>query len=142
MRRHVAPSFLALALATSAAAQAPAPEGKREAPGGGMSQVYLVLLKKGPAWSAEKTDATAKLMEAHLANIRRLWKEKKMIVAGPSGDDGEMRGVFIFDTASREQAQAWADSDPAVKAGRLVPELHSWWIERNALPVAGEYCQK
>jgi uncharacterized protein len=142
MRRHVALSFLVIALATSAAAQAPAPESKREAPGGGMSQVYLVLLKKGPTWSAEKTDATAKLMEAHLANIRRLWTEKKMIVAGPSGDDGDLRGVFVFDTASREEAQAWADSDPAVKAGRLVPELHSWWIERNALPAAGEYCQK
>ena len=143
MRKQIALSFLALALAASASEQAPAAEPSK-APGlpPGMAKVYLVLLKKGPAWTAEKTEATAAIQAGHMANIQRLWKEKKLIVAGPSGDDGDMRGVFVFDTASLDEAKALAASDPAVKAGRLAPEFHSWWVERKALPVAGEYCQK
>ena len=143
MRKQIALSFLALALAASASAQAPAAEPSK-APGlpPGMAKVYLVLLKKGPAWTAEKTEATKAIQAGHMANIERLWKEKKLIVAGPSGDDGDMRGVFVFDTDSLDEAKALTASDPAVKAGRLAPEFHSWWVERKALPVAGEYCQK
>jgi uncharacterized protein YciI/ketosteroid isomerase-like protein len=109
--------------------------------GGGMGQVFLVLLKKGPAWTAERTDRTKAIQEAHMANIMALWKAKKMIVAGPMGDDGDTRGVFVFQAANRAEAQALADSDPAVKAGRLVPEIHSWWVEKRALPEAGAYCR-
>ena len=140
MRRQIEMSFLALALAVPALAQTPA-EPKPAAPPK-MEKVYLVLLKKGPAWTAEKTEATKAIQAGHMANIERLWKEKKLIVAGPGGDDGDMRGVFVFDTDSLDEAKALAASDPAIKAGRLAPEFHSWWVERKALPVAGEYCQK
>jgi uncharacterized protein YciI len=141
MRTSIALSFLAVVSATVASAQtAGAPAAP--APPPSMAKVYLVLLKKGPAWTAEKTEATKAIQAGHMANIERLWKEKKLIVAGPGGDDGDMRGVFVFDTDSLEEAKALAASDPAVKAGRLAPEFHSWWIERKALPVAGEYCQK
>ena len=142
MRKQITVSFLALSLAASVAAQA-APAAPQPAPGvpPGMAKVYLVLLKKGPAWTAEKTEATKAIQAGHMANIERLWKEKKLIVAGPGGDDGDMRGVFVFDTDSLDEAKALTASDPAVKAGRLAPEFHSWWVERKALPV-GEYCQK
>ena len=130
-----------LSLATAAAAQTAETKTAPAAPPA-MAKVYLVLLKKGPAWTAEKTEATKAIQAGHMANIERLWKEKKLIVAGPGGDDGDMRGVFVFDTDSLDEAKALAASDPAVKAGRLAPEFHSWWIERKALPVAGEYCQK
>jgi uncharacterized protein YciI len=140
MRSHIALSFLAVASATVAAAQTPAEA--KPAPPPAMAKVYLVLLKKGPAWTAEKTEATKAIQAGHMANMERLWKERKLIVAGPGGDDGDMRGVFVFDTDSLDEAKALAASDPAIKAGRLAPEFHSWWVERKALPVAGEYCQK
>jgi uncharacterized protein YciI len=129
-----------LAAAASAGAQTPA-ETKPAAPPA-MAKVYLVLLKKGPSWTAEKTEQTKAIQAGHMANIERLWKEKKLIVAGPGGDDSDMRGVFVFDTDSLEEAKALAATDPAIKAGRLAPEFHSWWVERKALPAAGEYCQK
>jgi uncharacterized protein YciI len=108
---------------------------------GKMTTVYLVLLKKGPAWRPGETPELKALMEAHLANIRALWQAKKMIVAGPLGDDGDLRGVFIFQAASLEEAKALAASDPAIKAGRLIPEIHPWWVEKAALPEAGSYCR-
>jgi len=107
----------------------------------GMAVVYMVLLKKGPSWTAQRTPETQAVQEAHMANIRALWAAKKMIVAGPFGDDGDLRGVFIFDVASLEEAKALAATDPAVKAGRLAVEIHPWWVERRALPETGSYCQ-
>ena len=106
-----------------------------------MGTVYLVLLKKGPAWSAEKTPESKAIQEGHLANIGRLWKEGKLAVAGPLGDNGDIRGIFIFQVATLEEAKALTDSDPAIKAGRLVAEIHPWWVDNRALPAAGKYCQ-
>lgn len=109
--------------------------------GGGMGEVFLVLLKKGPAWTAERTDRTKAIQEGHMANIKALWEAKKLIIAGPMGDDGDTRGVFVFQAANRAEAMALAGSDPAIKAGRLVPEIHSWWVEKRGLPEAGAYCR-
>jgi len=120
------------------ATAAPAPAS--DAPN--MGEVFFVLLKKGPAWTAERTDATAAIQAGHMANIKRLWDEKKMIIAGPSGDEtGDLRGIFVFQAATRAEAEALAATDPAIKAGRLVPEVHSWWVEKRALPEAGAYCR-
>lgn len=106
-----------------------------------MGTVYLVLLKKGPAWTAEETSDSRAIQEAHMANIRSMWAAKKLIIAGPMGDNGEIRGIFLFQVAKLEEAQALAESDPAVKAGRLVAEIHPWWVETRALPEAGSYCR-
>jgi uncharacterized protein YciI len=76
-----------------------------------------------------------------MANIRAMWEAKKLIVAGPFGDDGDLRGVFLFQVASLEEAKALAATDPAVKAGRLAVEIHPWWVEKRALPESGSYCQ-
>ena len=121
--------------APSAASPAPRPDG------GGMGEVFLVLLKKGPAWTAEVTEKTKAIQAAHMANIKKMWEEKKLVIAGPDGDDHDMRGVFVFAAKDKAEAQAFAASDPAVEAGRLVPEIHSWWVEKRALPEAGSYCR-
>ena len=106
-----------------------------------MGEVFLVLLKKGPAWTAERTDRTKAIQEAHMANIKAMLEGKKLIIAGPMGDDGDMRGVFVFQAGTLAEAKALAESDPAVQAGRLVAEIHPWWVEKRALPEAGAYCR-
>jgi uncharacterized protein len=106
-----------------------------------MAVVYMVFLKKGPGWTAGETPAHQALQEAHMANIRALWQAGKLVIAGPMGDDGDLRGIFVFDVATLDEAKALAASDPAVKAGRLAAEIHPWWVERRALPEAGKYCQ-
>ena len=127
--------------ATRMAAPAPAAATAAAPPKPDMGKFHLVLLKKGPAWTAERNDQTKAIQEGHMANIDAMRKAKKLVVAGPMGDDGDTRGVFLFDTATREEALALTANDPAVKAGRLVPEIHSWWVEKRALPKAGEYCR-
>jgi uncharacterized protein YciI len=106
-----------------------------------MAVVYMVFLRKAPGWTAGETPEHQALQEAHLANIRALWEARKLVIAGPMGDDGDLRGIFVFDVATLDEAKALVASDPAVKAGRLVAEIHPWWVERRALPEAGRYCQ-
>ncbi|MDQ6652650.1 MAG: YciI family protein [Acidobacteriota bacterium] len=99
-----------------------------------LTTAYLALLTRGPKWTPEKTPATEELQKAHRANIRRLADMKKLVVAGPFGDDGFLRGIFVFRTASLEEARALTATDPAVQAGRLAIDIHPWLVPEGVLP--------
>jgi uncharacterized protein YciI len=99
-----------------------------------MTTAYLGFLKRGEKWTPEKTPATAELQKAHLANINRLAEMKKLVVAGPFGDDGQLRGIFVFKVASLAEAKVLAETDPAVQAGRLAIEMHEWTVPEGILP--------
>lgn len=99
-----------------------------------MTTAYLGFLKRGEKWTPEKTPAIAELQKAHLANIHRLAETKKLVVAGPFGGDGPLRGIFVFKVASIEEARALAETDPAVQAGRLAIEMHPWLVPEGVLP--------
>jgi uncharacterized protein YciI len=99
-----------------------------------MTTYYLGLLKRGSKWSPEETEATVKLQDEHLAYIRHMFEEGELVVAGPFADDGDLRGVFLFRTETLEQAQALAASDPAVKAERLIVDIHPWLVPLGILP--------
>lgn len=99
-----------------------------------MTTAYLGLLTRGAKWTPEKTPATEELQKAHMANIHRLADMKKLVVAGPFGDDGTLRGIFVFRVASLAEAKALAETDPAVKAGRLAIDMHPWLVPEGILP--------
>jgi uncharacterized protein YciI len=99
-----------------------------------LTTAYLGLLTRGAMWTPEKTPATEELQKAHMANINRLAEMKKLVVAGPFGDDGNLRGIFIFKVASLDEAKALAETDPAVIAGRLAIEMHPWLVPEGILP--------
>ena len=96
--------------------------------------VYLAFLVRGEKWTAEKTPQTEEIQKAHLANIGRLAEMKKLVVAGPFGDNGNLRGIFVFRVNSLEEARALTLTDPAVKAGRLALDLHPWLVPEGILP--------
>ncbi len=99
-----------------------------------MTKHHFVLLKRGPKWTAESTPETQKLQIEHLWNIRRMLDSGKMSAAGPLENAGEVAGIFVFATESAEEAKAWAESDPAIKAGRLVVEIHPWLVAKEVWP--------
>lgn len=99
-----------------------------------MTTAYLGLLTRGAKWTPEKTPATEELQKAHIANIIRLADMKKLVVAGPFGDNGTLRGIFVFKVGSLEEAKELAGTDPAVKAGRLAIEMHPWLVPEGSLP--------
>lgn len=92
----------------------------------GMKSYVLAFLKAGPNRSQDSVTA-AELQKAHLSNIMRMAEEKKLVMAGPFLDDGDVRGIYIFNTESLDEAETWTNTDPAVMAGRLVMELHPFY---------------
>ncbi len=92
----------------------------------GMKQYVMAFLKSGPNRNQSKEEA-ARLQNAHMDNIFRMAKEGKLIVAGPFMDDWEVRGIYIFNVTTLEEAKALTETDPAIQAGRLAMELHPWY---------------
>jgi uncharacterized protein YciI len=96
--------------------------------------MYFTFLTRGEKWTPEKTPATEEIQKGHMANINRLAEMKKLIAAGPFGDNGRLRGIFVFRVGSLEEAKALTATDPAVQAGRLAMEIHTWMVPDGVLP--------
>ena len=92
----------------------------------GMKVYVMAFLKRGPNRSTDSTEA-ATLQAAHMANIKRMAEEGKLVMAGPFAGDGELRGIYVFDVRSIAEAEALTNSDPAIQAGSLVMELKEWY---------------
>jgi uncharacterized protein YciI len=101
-----------------------------------MNTVYFAFLKKGPNRKDgdDKVPEIQELQKAHIANIQRLAKLGKLVVAGPFGDDGVLRGIFVFRVASLQEAQDLCATDPMIKIDRLRVELHPWQVPEGVLP--------
>ncbi|MCB9259912.1 MAG: hypothetical protein H6612_11240 [Ignavibacteriales bacterium] len=92
----------------------------------GMKSYVMAFLKRGPNRDQDSITA-AELQNAHLKNIIRMANEGVLILAGPFLDDGEIRGIYIFNVETVEEAKALTATDPAIQAGRLEMELHPWY---------------
>ena len=97
---------------------------------GEMKRYWLVLLKKGP--HRDQDSATrAKIQTAHLANINRLAKEGKIIMAGPIGIENDIQGIFLMNCKDSSEIESFVKTDTAVITGRLIMEYYPWWSERG-----------
>lgn len=92
----------------------------------GMKKYVMAFLKKGPNRDLSKDEAN-KLQAAHMENIGKLVEAGKLVLAGPFFGDGDLRGIYIFDVETVEEAEALTNTDPAIQAGSLVMELVPWY---------------
>ena len=92
----------------------------------GMKVYVMAFLKRGPN-RPEDEELANELQSAHMANINRLAEEGKLVLAGPFGGDGDLRGIYVFDTPEISVAEEWTNSDPAIEYGSLVMELIPWY---------------
>ena len=100
----------------------------------GMRRYVMAMLKAGPNQDHD-SETAMELQEAHMENIRRLAAEGKLIIAGPFPGGGELRGIYIFDVTTIDEARALTETDPAIQAGRLKMELHPWYGSAALLKV-------
>lgn len=101
----------------------------------GMKRYVIAFLKRGPNQNQDSVEV-ARLQRAHLDNIGKLAEARKLVVAGPFMDDTELRGIYIFDVETVEEARKLTETDPAIKAGRLVMELHEWYGSASLIRTA------
>lgn len=95
-----------------------------------MQQYFIVFLKKGPI-RGQNEEETAELQKEHMAHLTKMYKLGYADLSGPIGDDGDIKGVTVYNVASLKMADSLAKSDPMVKAGRLEIEIHPWWAGKG-----------
>ena len=89
-----------------------------------MQQYFIAFLKRGPERSQDKAAADS-LQALHLAYLGRMYEAGYADISGPFGDDGDIRGITIYNVPTLQMADSLANLDPAVKAGdwllRFIP---------------------
>lgn len=93
----------------------------------------LALLRRGPGYASNLTPKVRKVLAAHAKYAAKLRREGALLLAGSIEGLGEARGVLVFATDSTATSRLLA-ADPAVKAGRFVPEIWKWWAARGIVP--------
>src|SRR5262245_16983871 len=92
----------------------------------GMRSYVMCFLKTGPL-KVDDPQKKAELMKGHFGMIERLAKERKLVLAGPFSDGGELRGIYVFDVPSIEDAKTLTESDPSIKEGYFKVEFVKWY---------------
>lgn len=89
------------------------------------AEFVLVYLKTGP--TKPSPEQSKEVFAGHMANMKRLADEGKLIIAGPFARprDKSWRGIFVFDTPSVEAAKAWTATDPGVVSGVFATEMRA-----------------
>jgi uncharacterized protein len=88
----------------------------------------LVLLRRPPDAPDLPEAELEKLQAAHLAHLSAMRERGAMAVAGPFDDqaDESLRGLCVY-TVPPEEARRLAEQDPSVRAGRMKPEVLTWF---------------
>jgi uncharacterized protein YciI len=93
----------------------------------GMKMYIMAMLKTGPNTVEDKVKRDS-LFAGHIVNINRLAAMNQLVVAGPFGkNDAGLRGIFILNVTTTEAANELLQTDPAIAAGLLQPELYPWY---------------
>lgn len=92
----------------------------------GMKKYVMAFLKSGSN-RGQDSITKSKLQKAHMENITKMVSDGTLSIAGPFFDDGEIRGIYIFNVDSIEEAKKITETDPLIQSGGLVMELHLWY---------------
>lgn len=95
-----------------------------------MQQYFIAFLKRGKNRSQTKEEADS-LQNLHLAHLGKMYELGYADISGPFGDDGDIRGITIYNVPTQKMADSLANMDPMVKAGRLEIEIHPWWAAKG-----------
>src|SRR5947207_14843614 len=67
-------------------------------------EFHMALLKRGPKWTAAESAETTRLHEQHVNYVVSLLDSGKAVIAGPFTDGGDIDGVFVFRAKSADEA--------------------------------------
>lgn len=92
----------------------------------GMKKYVMAFLKAGPSKSANEEERKL-LQRAHMDNIIKMANEGVLVLAGPFLDGENLRGIYVFNVETVEEAIKLTETDPMIQKGVLVMEMHPWY---------------
>jgi len=95
-----------------------------------MQQYFMVFLKKSEI-HMQNEEESQRLQKLHLEHLSKMYDLGYADISGPFGDDGEIRGITIYNVPTLKMADSLANSDPMVAAKRLEIEIHPWWAAKG-----------
>ncbi len=96
-----------------------------------MKKYFIVYLKAGPNQDHNPEEA-AKIQKGHRDNMNMLAKQGSLCIAGPMGDDGDVRGIMILSVPTLEEVEDMVAKDPAVIARRLIMDIQPFWAAKGS----------
>jgi uncharacterized protein YciI len=99
----------------------------------------LVLLRRpadAPTYDQAELD---RIQAEHLAFYARLRESGQVVTNGPVSNqaDPSLRGLGFYRVGSLEEARQLAETDPAVRAGRLTVDIMTWYCPPGTMSMPG-----
>ena len=93
----------------------------------GMKKYVMAFLLRGDRVSEYTPEQRQEIQAGHMANIGKMAEMGKLVLAGPFFGNEDLRGIYIFDVQSIEEAKALTETDPAIQNGVLKMDLKEWY---------------
>ena len=93
----------------------------------GMRKYVMAFLLRGDRVSEYTPEQRSEIQAGHMTNSGKMAEMGKLIVAGPFFGNDDLRGIYIFDVQTLEEAKALTETDPAIQAGVLKMDLKEWY---------------
>ena len=98
-----------------------------------MTTFGWVFLRRGPRYDSNPSPSVLKLIERHQRYAEKLKARGQLVFSGAIEGTGDLRGILIF-KGDKKSVERVMKGDPAVRAGRLVPQVLTWWTAVGAIP--------
>jgi uncharacterized protein len=105
-----------------------------------LEEFQLILLRRPDDAPAYDEPTSARIQREHVGFYASLRQAGHVLTNGPVRDqpDERLRGIAIFAARSVDRARELANTDPAVRAGRLEVEAMTWWCPPGTMIRPGE----
>lgn len=100
----------------------------------GMKKYIMAFLKSGKTEIKDSVEM-AKLQNAHLKNIIRMEEEGALVLAGPFFGGKDIRGIYVFNVQTVEEARKLTESDPMIIQGVLEMDLRPWYCSAALMEI-------
>ncbi len=101
-------------------------------------EVWWVFLNRGPSKAPLSNEDRQKYQAAHVGNFGTQYKAGKLIMAGPLGDNGFIRGIVALTVKTKAEALAVFKDDPLVQHDYLAVEIYPTRLDRSRIKPATE----
>ena len=96
-----------------------------------LQMYHIVMVKEGPNWKSQGSEAGMDVRMQVLNGIRKAAKEGLVISAGLVNDETNVEFIVILDVETKTEAFNILMSAPNVKNGFFTPEIYSYFAPKG-----------